>query len=69
MRRLVYIFLVISIIFGCKSLQKNKPDGSWDFEKFMVEAKRFANNGKYQSAIDILRDSIVKFPNEDVIPI
>ena len=67
-----YFFMILSILtifWGCKTFQKNRPDSTWDFEKYMIEANRLANNEKYQSAIDVLKEITMKFPTESTLQV
>ncbi|HPO50066.1 MAG TPA: hypothetical protein PLO89_07035 [Spirochaetota bacterium] len=67
-----YFFILVTFAFflaGCKTTDKSEQNKIWDFEKYMVEAKRLANGGKYQQAISLLKETLVKFPDEDVLSI
>ena len=33
----------------------------------MMESYKFTNSAKFQRAIDVLKEAIVKFPNEDIL--
>ncbi|OHD13960.1 MAG: hypothetical protein A2086_08605 [Spirochaetes bacterium GWD1_27_9] len=67
--RLNFLILIVFLLIGCKSLERGKPDPTWDFEKYMLESQRYTTSEKYFKAVDLLKEAIAKFPNEDLVAI
>jgi len=63
---LVFIFSSCSTI---RNMRKNKPDDTWNVDKYILEAQRFCNAGRYDKAIELLEEIYVKFPSENPMPI
>lgn len=67
MKKIIYIFIFVILLFNCKTFDKNSQKEIWDFDKYMMEAQKFTNTEKYLKAIELLKEALVKFPNDDTL--
>jgi len=68
----ILLCILIFILSSCatiRNIRRVKPDDSWNIEKYLLEAQRFSNAGRYDRAIELLEEIYVKFPEENSMPI
>ncbi|HOJ63942.1 MAG TPA: tetratricopeptide repeat protein [Spirochaetota bacterium] len=66
LKAISYITIFILLV-GCKTVDKKKEKEVWDFDKYMMEAQKLTSNEKYLQAIDLLKEALTKFPEQDVL--
>lgn len=66
---LIYIFIIVILIGSCKTLSDKKKERKdiWDFDKYMMESQKLTTSEKYLQAIELLKEALVKFPDQDIL--
>ena len=72
MRNFLILFsILVFILSSCSFMRimRIKPDDNWNIDKYLLEAQRASNAGRYDRAIELLEEIYVKFPSENSMPI
>ncbi len=67
-RNLILTLFLIIILFNCSTI-KTKKELTYDFDQLFSMAQDNTIRGKYQTAINMLNDLLVKYPYQDILAI
>ncbi|HOF00031.1 MAG TPA: hypothetical protein PK385_02960 [Spirochaetota bacterium] len=67
--RVIMLFCITLVMFGCKTIEQKKNEEKWDFNKYMMESQNLTSAERYLKSIDLLKEAAIKFPDGDLMGI
>ncbi len=67
--RVIMLFCITLVMFGCKTIEQKKIEEKWDFNKYMMESQNLTSAERYLKSIDLLKEAALKFPDGDLMGI
>jgi tetratricopeptide (TPR) repeat protein len=69
MKKIFFISIIFFVFLSsCTTLKTAKVDkNTWDFEKYILESFKLTNSGEYQKAINLLKEAVEKYKDDDII--
>ncbi|HNZ27348.1 MAG TPA: hypothetical protein PLG34_02105 [Spirochaetota bacterium] len=67
--RVIMLFCITIVMFGCKTIEQKKNEEKWDFNKYMMESQNLTSAERYLKSIDLLKEAAIKFPDGDLMGI